>query len=269
LQNKLHELVSKLVRLIPRRSADRKASCAGFTRAELAAILAVLAIFACLQVPAFSGGKDQSRIAQCSNNLRQFAGALQILGAENNDNLPLDANGYWPWDLNWSVGNTVTQRISFRRLYCPGTSVRFSDQDNLNLWNYSAGSFHVINYAFTLPRLPGVGNLLIATNLNPTLFPQRIYYNGTYMPAPSPAQRVLVADATISQIGQYSYSQRYTYNYTSVPGGYSVPHLSAHLKGMFPAGGNLGMLDGHVEWRKFDDMACRVVTSGTSPGFWW
>lgn len=228
-------------------------------------VLATLVMLACIELSAWSGGKDQSRIAQCWNNLNQFDGALQRIGAENNDKLPQSPVSNWEWDLDWNVGNTVTQQISFRRLYCPGTSMRFSDRDNLNLWNFGANGFHVIGYGFTLPGMPNV----IATNWNPTLTPQRIFYNGAYLPPPPPAQRVLVVDATLSQLGQYNSSLRYTYNYTFIPGGYSVPHISAHVKGMFPAGGNLGMLDGHVEWRKFDSMQCRVVTSGTSPGFWW
>jgi prepilin-type processing-associated H-X9-DG protein len=44
--------------------------------------------------------------------------------------------------------------------------------------------------------------------------------------------------------------------------------VSAHLDRRFPAGGNLAMLDGHVEWRKFEDTTART-SSGSSPVFWW
>ena len=237
----------------------------GFTLTELLVVLAVVALLSCILVSASAGGKDQSKVAQCAGNLKQFTLAMQIYGGENNDKLPTSNYSFWAWDLGWNSGTTITQWISFRQLYCPGTSVRFTDQDNLNLWNYGAPStLHVVGYALTFPGNTSV----IATNLNSTLTPQRISLSGSWLPAPSPAQRPLVADGTISLYGQYAYAQRYTYNYTSVNGGYAVPHLSPHLNGPFPAGGNVGMLDGHVEWRKFDSMQCRVNGSGAA-GFWW
>src|SRR5437762_2737797 len=77
--------------------------------------------------------------------------------------------------------------------------------------------------------------------------------------------RVLLADATI-QAGPGG-------SFTDIPGGYADPrtgrlksHITAHLNGNQPAGGNLAMLDGHVEWRNFKDMQVR---SSSGPSFWW
>jgi hypothetical protein len=81
---------------------------------------------------------------------------------------------------------------------------------------------------------------------------------------------VLFACATISDAGQSTPSQRYspTYNYTAIKGGYPKPHTSPHLKGKYPSGGHVSMLDGHTEWRPFDRMTVRAAGSG-SPTFWW
>jgi prepilin-type processing-associated H-X9-DG protein len=46
--------------------------------------------------------------------------------------------------------------------------------------------------------------------------------------------------------------------------GHQSPHLASN--GRLPEGGNLTMLDGHAEWRKFDRQ--RVRTDG-DPSFWW
>ena len=54
--------------------------------------------------------------------------------------------------------------------------------------------------------------------------------------------------------------------YTEIQGGWSKLHRSPHLNGKLPSGGNLGMLDGHVEWRKFPAMHVRTVQG---PYFWW
>jgi prepilin-type processing-associated H-X9-DG protein len=238
----------------------------GFTLTELLVLIGVISILGSALVVANSGGRGSSKIAQCAGNLKQFAQALQIYGGENRGNLPPGRNGTWPWDLNWDSGVTITQWISYRQLYCPGTSVRFNDQANLDLWNYVPGpyGFHVIGYATTSPT-----GSLIATNWNSTLTPRKIQWNGSYLPAPSPAQRPLLADATISKPGQFVYTDRYSYNYTSIQGGFYLAHLTAHLSGPFPMGGNVAMLDGHVEWRRFDLMLPRTDPNGGAPVFWW
>jgi hypothetical protein len=52
----------------------------------------------------------------------------------------------------------------------------------------------------------------------------------------------------------------------TVGGWFYLPGLSPHLNGVFPSGGNVGFKDGHVDWRKFDDML-QQAASGQS--FWW
>jgi len=165
--------------------------------------------------------------------------------------------------------NTMFQKSC----YCPGMSPPFDDQDFINLWNYGAGGgFRVLGYALTLDGTPA----LIKTNANPSLYPQPVQFGPiTIMPGP-PTDRVLVADASISETAQHDESQRFTYNYTRIMGSYPKAHTSAHLKGSIPAGGNLGMLDGHVEWRRFATMHVRgyggiggAQDNGSCPTFWW
>jgi hypothetical protein len=84
------------------------------------------------------------------------------------------------------------------------------------------------------------------------------------------SERVLVADAIISTgtaLPGYAHLEN---NYVSIPGGFQwnnmiYPHVSPHLKGNVPSGGNLGFKDGHVDWRKFELMTPRT----TSVFFWW
>jgi len=59
-----------------------------------------------------------------------------------------------------------------------------------------------------------------------------------------------------------------TYNWTDVEGGYKKHDISSHLKnGKIPGGGNIGMLDGHVEWRPFSQMLPR--TGPNDPVFYY
>jgi prepilin-type processing-associated H-X9-DG protein len=243
--------------------ADRRG---GFTLTELAVVFAAVALLALVCLPALASTKGESRIAQCASNLKQYCLALQLFGNENSDKLPVNGGDInWAWDLSWSTGNSVTQYVSFRKFYCPGTAVRFSDQDNANLWNFYPGFIHVSGY---VPMLSG--SRITATNQNPTLTPQRILSGSVYLPAPAAAGRVLVADGTVSvssSDNQAGFRAGAKYNFVTVYGGYPVPSISPHLNGFAPAGGNVGMLDGHVQWRWFSDMDQHGIPG--PPGFWW
>jgi prepilin-type processing-associated H-X9-DG protein len=236
-----------------------------FTVTELLAIIAIVAVLAALQLPALARATGLSKRAQCAANLRQFALALQIYGGDYGDKLPSSSAGSWCWDLPWNMGDLLTRYgVGWKMMFCPGTSPPFTEAYNYQLYTYTA-SYRVIGYAMTLP-----GSTLASSNWNYTLTPQAIANGASYLLPPRPAKRVLLADATISQPGQYSTnpSVEATYNWTSIAGGFSVHHTSSHLTGTIPAGRNAAMLDGHVEWGQLSVMLPRTVNTGT-PVFWW
>jgi prepilin-type N-terminal cleavage/methylation domain-containing protein/prepilin-type processing-associated H-X9-DG protein len=235
-----------------------------FTLTELIVTLAVLALLILIRVSAMASATNQTKRGQCAANLRQFTLAMHIYAGENGDRLPSASVTFWAFDAPVEAGTFVEATGSkWTVMYCPGTAPRFSETDNWNLYNFSA-SFRTLGYANTFPNNSGISS----SNINATLTPARGPIGFGVATTPLASERVLLADATISLPGQNSPAQRYTYNYVSLQGGYAVPHVSAHLDGRFPAGGNLAMLDGHVEWRKFEDMTART-SSGSSPVFWW
>jgi prepilin-type processing-associated H-X9-DG protein len=154
----------------------------------------------------------------------------------------------------------------WKTFYCPGTSPRFIETNNYDLFfRFASGIFHVLGYASTMPDLIALN----PTNVNKKMIPQAITYGAITYPPPSPSDRVLNADATIrSGAGSGSWSVingGYTYPW---PGGGVKPHTSPHLNGPIPAGGNVGYVDGHVQWKKFEKMELRTQP-GRTPEFWW
>jgi len=262
----------------------------GFTLIELLVVIAIIAVLAAILLPALAAAKERAVRINCTSNLHQMEIAIQAYAGEFGDKLPvLDPPGSanWAWDIPYNASETMLSAVGNNKkaFYCPGTQPRFTDWENFedhtaaqrNLWDYgdNAGDppsgFHISGYLFAFS---GQLSLVVASNQNTTLQPEhqlRFVFPKIFFPTIVPAaDRVLVADATICSPQGVTYAQRYTYpgvSYTQVKGGFYIPHLSPHLKGgTVPSGGNVGFKDGHVVWRKFDDMDQRC-NGGES--FWW
>ena len=249
---------------------------AAFTLTELLVIIAMVAVLFSLMLPALAGAGGRSRVAECGSNLKQFTMVLELYGMDNHNHLPQNraGGGSWPWDIdtNTFTSNLVPYGATRDMVHCPENT----DQNNDVVWNYF--SIHVLGYAMTIPNTQG----LLYTNINSSLIPRTFQFGPLLIPPAQSSKRVLVADGVISAHGQTSPSGRASYQYTGFGGGVILPngtpfqYRTSHLKGNLPAGGNLGMLDGHVEWRKFAEMIARPYTAnsdGTYPittlTFWW
>jgi len=247
-------------------SAKQSPRSAAFTLIELGVIIAILSVLVGLVATAAFKNSRQLKRAQCAANLQQFGLAIQIYGNEYSGRLPSVPSGSWAWDSPPTFCAFVESTgCKWSVMFCPGTSPFFSEADNLQLYNFNPGSYRVIGYVTTFPGTAS----LIASNINPSLTPGPLEVAPFNFVTPLPAERVLLADATISDYGQNNPAMQFSsvYRYVGISGGFLKPHLSPHLSGRFPMGGNVAMLDGRVTWRQFKEM--RPRTTATMPGFWW
>jgi len=244
-----------------------------FTLIELLVVIAIIAILAALLLPVLSKAKERAMRIQCLSNLKQVDMLLSLYADANSQKLPMVSAGLWAWDVPRDVADKLAEGgINPMVFYCKGGG--FTEEDFNLLWNEfvsnppQADDYRVVGYAMTFPGTASV----LGTNQNPSILPVTITDTNTGISYPPSAasDRVLVADATISQPTEANVTDRSLNTYVNIQGAYVKRFRTSHLNGGLPAGGNVGMLDGHVEWRKFEAMYPRTdATLGGTPVFWW
>jgi prepilin-type N-terminal cleavage/methylation domain-containing protein len=240
----------------------------GFTLIELLVVIAIIAILAAILLPALSEAKDKAIRIRSMSNVKQLVTSTFIYAADSKDRCPDFLNppgqqAFWPWDVPRLVRESMLASGCTRNIfYDPG----FPEQ-NIDLhWNYANGGYSVTGYVYMWNGTAG----MIQTNWNASVNPGPIATGGPvpFLPAPVASDRPLIACVTLSQPGQITLPVQNSYSFVNIMGSSPVAHRTSHIRKSRPRGDNIGMLDGHVEWRKFGDL--RPRTSDTDrPCFWW
>lgn len=254
----------------------------GFTLIELLVVIAIIAVLMGILMPSLSKAREQARRQSCASRIRQHVLALNMYGNENDMKLPLpNTQGAWLQDVavntvHYMLRNGMTREM----FYCPSNATHQKYNDlfwmyNNKTWDQSKNRFTsetgfiVSGYCFLLQTTMNSRPPIVRYAKDPI---QKEWIQNAM--ATRPADREVVVD---SIMGVPSNGKKYGREFLDVPGGiYSeskVYDRTSHIaKGNVPAGGNVGYMDGHVDWRGFSPEiknGTAVPRYGDSPGFFW
>ena len=225
-----------------------------FTLIELLVVIAIIGILAALLLPALAGAKERARRVTCKNSQREFILAVHLFGDDNEQHVPSGAANppFGPLDdhlpiISDATSNSIVQYLrTDRMVHCPSFGDFFRNSGSVQLEAFGYG--YVIGYNYhgghtntPWPTVLGSSSRWIS--------PQRLTDSSSLV--------------LLSDMNDWSRADRRTF----APHGKNGPVLSGTDAsnqsgtggGRSPAdggaaGGNVGLLDGSVSWRKIDKM---------------
>ena len=240
-----------------------------FTLIELLVVIAIIAILAAMLLPALASAKERAKRISCTSNLHQLAVSSFIYAGENKDYLPpLDNGGHggWPSDIPTNTFNALSASCGATRnvLFC--TTVSDVNQDNQWYCNIQHGWSPTYCGGYIWATY-GADKLQI--KVDPTNVVIKTTSRLTWASA---AESIFISDPDISQKSGGSGPVVYVGCVGGAvdPSGQPIKYNWPHRKGTQPLGGNVGAVDGHVEFKLFKAMSRRATEGGSfDTSFYW
>jgi prepilin-type N-terminal cleavage/methylation domain-containing protein/prepilin-type processing-associated H-X9-DG protein len=259
----------------------------GFTLIELLVVISIIAVLLSILMPALGIVREQGRRMVCAQNEKNMGLGLFVYANDNDGKLPMNDVNRWLFDVSYWTTDIILKTGAFDRhiFYCPS----WKQRDSILFWRYGE------NFPLGTPesaltpeptaeatrkdyhRIMGYYWLIdFKDGRKPDPFsydgPKKQWVRSTtstkYKTPPATVE--LITDVTAS-----NGPDRETADFTQATGGcwsrWQVYDRSNHLKNSTkPSGGNILFLDGHVDWRKFDDMEVRWrIGTSDNPCMWW
>ncbi|MBN1362645.1 MAG: type II secretion system protein [Sedimentisphaerales bacterium] len=275
-----------------------------FTLIELLVVIAVIAVLLAILLPALRMVKEEARRTKCASHIRQQLIAMQIYGTENDGKLPRGQMGGQlgvGTAVQYELVNFMLRSGTAREMfYCPSNAVHqkyndyywidgFPEHNNWDGSRFTEGPdmFRSIKSSYLWLVDPRYGPYAGFTSEITPYAADAI--KKTWVESlldKNPASKELLVDIIAgvrpsSEYLQAERSKRYGRNFarsgSTQARGVPADQPTSHLQGVNPTGGNIGFLDGHAAWRRFNpDMDPNGVAvprwgspGGGSGGLFW
>ncbi len=219
-------------------------------------------------------GRENEKRAVCASNIKQQLKALMNFSGDNEGNLPA-TGGYWPCDIDYKNMNNLIEAVGISIsdmnlppnadipvqdvFYCPSNISQ--KKARVEYWRFAISpsthsGYRIMGYFYLWAAAWNINGKAAIKGPGNKKWVSSIF-------TVNPSETEMVIDAVMSDSSG---------NFGQIKCGGS-PGLgffdsSSHLK-IFkqPYGSNIGFVDGHVEWRPFNQMYDRY--GYTCPRFWW
>ncbi len=252
----------------------------GFTLIELLVVIAIIAILMGILMPALAKVREQARRQSCQSRVGQHVLAMTMYADTNNGMLPKGYSAGWLQDISCGTVNFMLKTGLTRKMfYCPSnpTTLRYNDyywMFNNSNWDgskfTSESGYIVSGYCYILAANGRTEDQITKYMKDPV---KKIWC--AKVTEKMPAYRELVMD---SIMGTAASTKKWGYEFTKITAGglysqHQIYDRTSHVNGKDePVGQNIGFLDGHTEWRRFEPetrAGDQAISRFGNPAYFW